>query len=266
MSRQSVRARLRLLAKRGTCKAAVVTDVRLLTAGRCPVHSRPVFALSETRHDRDATTRRADARGAGRRAPGPRRHAAGAALAAGPASRDAGRWALPGGLLGDDEDVEASCAASSPRRSTCGSRHVEQLAVFSAPGPGAGHPRVATAFLGLVPSDADPPCPPTPRWHPVDALPETASTTPRSSRGPATGCAPSSPTPTSASRWRPRSSPFPSCATTTRPRSATGLGDQPAAGAGPPRRARADRRTAPPGPLGRPARRRCSGSPTAACG
>ena len=31
---------------------------------------------------------------------------------------DAGRWALPGGRLGGEEDVEARCAATSPRRST----------------------------------------------------------------------------------------------------------------------------------------------------
>ena len=33
---------------------------------------------------------------------------------------------------------------------------------------------VATAFLGLVPSDADPAVPADTAWHPVDALPPTA--------------------------------------------------------------------------------------------
>ena len=34
--------------------------------------------------------------------------------------------------------------------------------------------RVATAFLGLVPSDADPAVPADTTWHPVDALPDPA--------------------------------------------------------------------------------------------
>jgi 8-oxo-dGTP diphosphatase len=34
--------------------------------------------------------------------------------------------------------------------------------------------RVATAFLGLVPSDADPAVPPDTGWHPLSALPPTA--------------------------------------------------------------------------------------------
>ena len=52
--------------------------------------------------------------------------------------------------------------------------HVEQLAVFSDPDrvPGARH--IATAFLGLVPSDADPAAPSDTAWHPLSALPPTA--------------------------------------------------------------------------------------------
>ena len=37
-----------------------------------------------------------------------------------------------------------------------------------------GGRRVATAFLGLVPSDADPVVPADTTWHPVDALPDPA--------------------------------------------------------------------------------------------
>ena len=70
---------------------------------------------------------------------------------------DAGRWALPGGLLGDDEDVEASVRRQLAEKVDVREiAHVEQLAVFSAPDRVPGVRRVATAFLGLVPSDADP--------------------------------------------------------------------------------------------------------------
>jgi len=34
--------------------------------------------------------------------------------------------------------------------------------------------RIATAFLGIVPSDADPAVPPDTAWHPLAALPPTA--------------------------------------------------------------------------------------------
>lgn len=53
-------------------------------------------------------------------------------------------------------------------------KHVEQLAVFSAPHRVPGPRVVATAFLGLVPSDVDPEVPEDTRWHEVDALPRTA--------------------------------------------------------------------------------------------
>src|SRR5215210_3380073 len=52
--------------------------------------------------------------------------------------------------------------------------HVEQLAVFSAPDRVPEMRRVATAFLGLVPSDADPTVPPDTAWHPVGARPALA--------------------------------------------------------------------------------------------
>ena len=52
--------------------------------------------------------------------------------------------------------------------------HVEQLGVFSEPHRVPGSRLVATAFLGLVPCDADPAVPRDTRWHPVADLPETA--------------------------------------------------------------------------------------------
>ena len=130
---------------------------------------------------------------------------------------DAGRWALPGGLLGDDEDVEASVRRQLAEKVDVREvAHVEQLAVFSAPDRVPGVRRIATAFLGLVPSDADPAAPDDTDLAPRRTrCPTRRSTTPRSSTPPATGCAPSSPTPTSASRWPPASSRSRRCASTT---------------------------------------------------
>lgn len=88
---------------------------------------------------------------------------------------DAGRWALPGGLLRDDEDVEESVRRQLAEKvDVRGVTHVEQIAVFSAPDRVPGHRRIATAFLGLVASDADPAVPDDTAWHPLTALPEIA--------------------------------------------------------------------------------------------
>src|SRR5262249_30670454 len=88
---------------------------------------------------------------------------------------DAGRWALPGGRLGSGEDVEASVRRQLAEKVDVREvAHVEQLAVFSAPARVPGDRVVATAFLGLVPSDADPAAPADTRWHPLTALPDTA--------------------------------------------------------------------------------------------
>ncbi|MGH8965589.1 MAG: NUDIX hydrolase [Actinomycetes bacterium] len=88
---------------------------------------------------------------------------------------DSGRWALPGGQLGDDEDVERSVRRQLAEKvDVRGVTHVEQIAVFSRPDRVPGTRRIATAFLGLVPSDTDPAVPSDTRWHPLTALPETA--------------------------------------------------------------------------------------------
>lgn len=88
---------------------------------------------------------------------------------------DAQRWALPGGRLGACEDVEASVRRQLAEKVDVREvAHVEQLAVFSAPGRVPGSRVVATAFLGLVPSDADPAAPADTRWHPLAELPDTA--------------------------------------------------------------------------------------------
>lgn len=89
---------------------------------------------------------------------------------------DRDRWALPGGRLRDREDVETSVLRQLAEKVDLQEiAHVEQLSVFSAPErvPGGGR-LVATAFLGLVPADADPAVPPDTTWHPIGALPRTA--------------------------------------------------------------------------------------------
>lgn len=86
-----------------------------------------------------------------------------------------GRWALPGGTLGPDEDVESSMLRQLAEKVDVREvAHAEQLTVFSAP---RRHPvgrRVATAFLGLVRSDADPHLPSDTGWCPLAELPATA--------------------------------------------------------------------------------------------
>ncbi|HEV7909251.1 MAG TPA: NUDIX domain-containing protein [Pseudonocardiaceae bacterium] len=85
------------------------------------------------------------------------------------------RWSLPGGGLRADEDVESSIRRQLAEKVDVRQlSHVEQLAVFSSPGRVPGERTVATAFLGLVPSDIDPEVPEDTAWHPVDSLPATA--------------------------------------------------------------------------------------------
>lgn len=86
-----------------------------------------------------------------------------------------GHWSLPGGLLGDDEDIETSIRRQLAEKVDVRKlAHVEQLAVFSDPQRVPPPRTIATAFLGLVPSDIDPAMPADTRWHPVSALPDTA--------------------------------------------------------------------------------------------
>ena len=88
---------------------------------------------------------------------------------------DRGRWALPGGRLGDDEDVEASVRRQLAEKVDVRQlKHVEQLAVFSAPDRVPGPRVVATAFVGLIPAGVDPEIPEDTEWHDVAALPRTA--------------------------------------------------------------------------------------------
>ncbi|MFI0467516.1 NUDIX hydrolase [Saccharopolyspora sp. 5N102] len=88
---------------------------------------------------------------------------------------DVHRWSLPGGRLAATEDVETSIRRQLAEKVDVHKlSHVEQLSVFSNPDRVPGRRVVATAFLGLVPSDIDPEVPADTAWHPVDALPPTA--------------------------------------------------------------------------------------------
>lgn len=88
---------------------------------------------------------------------------------------DAGRWALPGGLVGLDEDVDSSARRQlADKVDLTRVSHLEQLGVFSDPGRVPGARVVATGFLGLVPLGADPSLPADTAWHPVDDLPPMA--------------------------------------------------------------------------------------------
>ena len=86
-----------------------------------------------------------------------------------------GCWSLPGGYLEQGETLEESIrrhlAAKVDVRELS---HLEQLDTRSEPERVPGEWQLATSYLGLVPSDADPSLPGDTAWHPVDRLPPTA--------------------------------------------------------------------------------------------
>ncbi|OBB71153.1 NUDIX domain-containing protein [Mycobacterium sp. 852014-52144_SCH5372336] len=86
-----------------------------------------------------------------------------------------GKWSLPGGRLGDDEDLTSSVRRQLAEKVDLRElAHLEQLAVFSDPRRVPGDRTIASTFLGLVPSPAVPELPPDTRWHPVNDLPPMA--------------------------------------------------------------------------------------------
>lgn len=84
-------------------------------------------------------------------------------------------WALPGGAVGPDETLEQSVrrhlAAKVDVREMS---YLEQLRTVSDPLRHPGPRLLATAYLGLVPSDLDPVLPADTAWHPVGGTPATA--------------------------------------------------------------------------------------------
>jgi 8-oxo-dGTP diphosphatase len=88
---------------------------------------------------------------------------------------EAGKWSLPGGQLGDEEDMTSSVRRQLAEKVDLREvAHLEQLAVFSEPTRVPGIRTIASTFLGLVPSPATPELPPDTRWHPVSNLPPMA--------------------------------------------------------------------------------------------
>ena len=87
----------------------------------------------------------------------------------------AGAWALPGGTLEHDETLEESMRRHLAEKVDVRElSHLEQLETRSDPGRNPAVRELATAFLGIVPSDADPAVPADTRWQPVDDLPPLA--------------------------------------------------------------------------------------------
>ena len=87
----------------------------------------------------------------------------------------AGRWALPGGYLKRGETLEESIRRHLAEKVDVRElAHLEQLATLSEPDRVPEQWQLATAYLGLVPSDLDPELPADTAWHPTDALPSLA--------------------------------------------------------------------------------------------
>ncbi|MBA2460953.1 MAG: NUDIX domain-containing protein [Actinobacteria bacterium] len=87
----------------------------------------------------------------------------------------AGAWALPGGTLGTREPLDESIRRHLAAKVDVSElAHAEQLGTWSEPDRNPARWELATAYLGLVPSDADPHLPADTAWHPVDRLPPLA--------------------------------------------------------------------------------------------
>ncbi|HEY7794245.1 MAG TPA: NUDIX domain-containing protein [Gaiellaceae bacterium] len=87
----------------------------------------------------------------------------------------AGAWALPGGTLDLRETLEESIRRHLETKVDVRDlAHLEQLGSWSAIDRVPGRRELATAFLGILPSDVDPALPDDTGWHAVADLPELA--------------------------------------------------------------------------------------------
>ncbi len=86
-----------------------------------------------------------------------------------------GQWSLPGGYLNSRETLEQSIRRHLAEKVDVRElSHLEQLETLSEPERSPREWQLATAYLGLVPTDVDPQLPGDTDWHPVDDLPELA--------------------------------------------------------------------------------------------
>jgi ADP-ribose pyrophosphatase YjhB (NUDIX family) len=87
----------------------------------------------------------------------------------------AGRWALPGGYLEPGQTLEQSIRQHLAAKVDVQElSHLEQLETRSDPRRNPRDWELATAYLGLVPSDADPAVPDDTSWQRVERLPRSA--------------------------------------------------------------------------------------------
>lgn len=86
-----------------------------------------------------------------------------------------GRWSLPCGPLGGDERLGASLSRHlAVKVDITRIAHLEQLETRSDPARDPRGRSLATAYLALIATDAQPRIPPDTAWHAVDTLPATA--------------------------------------------------------------------------------------------
>jgi ADP-ribose pyrophosphatase YjhB (NUDIX family) len=87
----------------------------------------------------------------------------------------AGAWSLPSGYLEPGETLEQSIRRHlAVKVDVRELSHLEQLETLSDPARNPTEWQLATAYLGLVPSDLDPAVPSDTAWQPVDSLPPMA--------------------------------------------------------------------------------------------
>lgn len=86
-----------------------------------------------------------------------------------------GDWSLPGGRIDRVEPLETAIRRHlADKVDVRELAHLEQLETRSEPGRHPVEWELATAYVGLVPSDLDPAVPEDTRWHPLDRLPRLA--------------------------------------------------------------------------------------------
>jgi 8-oxo-dGTP diphosphatase len=91
------------------------------------------------------------------------------------AEPERGRWALPGGLLAVDERLGTALARQLEAKVDVHTiAHLEQLETRSDPHRDPRGRVLATAYLGLIPSDLEVSLPADTRWRRVDRLPAMA--------------------------------------------------------------------------------------------